>query len=96
MVAVMEQADVPALAQALQKAQQGPRAFRELEAQHPLISPRRRMATDGMAHVQLGQLVVGQVQHAVALLAQAGQQLLARVVQRVGLHPTNKRASLPG
>jgi hypothetical protein len=44
------------------------------------------MAADHVANVQLGQFVVGQVEHREALLGQAGNQRAARVVFRVGLH----------
>ncbi len=44
------------------------------------------MAAYHVADMQLGQLVVGQVEHREALLAQAIDQRLARIVLRMGLH----------
>jgi hypothetical protein len=95
-VAVVEQADVPALAQAFEEAQQRPGPLGELETQHLLVRPRRGVPANGVAHVQLGQFVVGQVQHLVALPDQARQQLLARVVLRVGLHADEQPRLLAG
>jgi hypothetical protein len=96
MVAVVEQADVPALAQAFEEAQQRPGPLGELETQHLLVRPRRGVPANGVAHVQLGQFVVGQVEHLVALPDQARQQLLARVVLRVGLHADEQPRLLAG
>ena len=44
------------------------------------------MPADHMADVQLGQFVLGEVQHRETLAGQAGHQRAARVVLRVGLH----------
>jgi hypothetical protein len=44
------------------------------------------MPADHVPQVQLGQFVIGQVQHREALRAKAGDQGLARVVLRVRLH----------
>ena len=44
------------------------------------------MTTDHMADMQLGQFVIGQVQHREALRTQALDQRLARVILRMGLH----------
>ncbi|RMO18328.1 hypothetical protein ALQ47_05252 [Pseudomonas cichorii] len=44
------------------------------------------MATDHVPDMQLGQFVVGQVQHRETLIRQAGDQGAARIVVRVGLH----------
>lgn len=86
MVAVVEHRDIPAPTQLVEKVEQRARALRELEAQHHFIDDMGRMPADHVADVQLGQLIVGQVQHREALFGQAGDQRAARVVFRVGLH----------
>jgi hypothetical protein len=45
----------------VEELQQRARAFRELEATHPLVVHLACCAPDHVAHVQLGQLVVGEV-----------------------------------
>ena len=70
-VAVVEEADVPAAAERVEELEQRARPLRELEAAEPLVAGLRRAAADHVAHVQLGDLVVGEVDRRVAA-ARAG------------------------
>ncbi|MNH12318.1 hypothetical protein D3C79_718550 [compost metagenome] len=69
-VAVVEQADVPATAEGLQEAHQGARLLRELEAVETLTEGPGRAAANHVAHVVLGQLALGHVDHGVAVFLQ--------------------------
>ncbi len=64
----------------------GPGAFGKLEAEQPLAAHLGTVAADHVADVQLGHLVVGQVEYREALLAQAGEQVGAVIGERMGLH----------
>jgi hypothetical protein len=77
LVAVVEQADVPARSHQAQELHQRARPLREDEAQQPLVLRQRRMAADHVADVLLGQLVVREVQRGKALLAEVGGDLAA-------------------
>ena len=72
----MEQADVPAVAHAGQETHQRARFFRKLEAIENFVFRTRRMAADHVAHMQLGQFVVAQVQRLQPAAAQRPDQLL--------------------
>ena len=65
-VAVVEQADVPAAAQLLEELRQRAGPLGELEPAQPLVAHVGRAAADHVAHVQLGHLVVGEVDGLVA------------------------------
>ncbi|MNT33618.1 hypothetical protein D3C72_1695540 [compost metagenome] len=67
MVAVVEQADVPATAQGLEEAHQGTRLLRELEAVETLTEGPGRAAANHVAHVVLGQLALCHVDHGVTV-----------------------------
>ena len=76
MVAIVEQADVPAAAHAGQELHQRARPLRELEAVEDLVLRRRRVPADQVPDVQLRHLVVGQVVRLDPALPELGQQLL--------------------
>ena len=61
MVAVVEEADVPAAAHAVEERHQRARPLGKLEAIEDLVVRRRRVPADEMADVELRHLVVGQV-----------------------------------
>ncbi|OMP13196.1 hypothetical protein COLO4_02103 [Corchorus olitorius] len=84
-VAVVEHADVPAPAQLFEKVEQGAGPLGEFEAEHLLLADPRGMAAHGVADMQLGQFVVGQVQHRKALVAQALDEGVARIALGMGL-----------
>ena len=65
-IPVVEQADVPAAAELLEKLRQRAGTLGELEAAQPLVADFGRVAADHVPHVQLGELVVGQVHGLVA------------------------------
>ena len=73
-VAVVEQADVPAAAQLLEELRQRAGALGELEPAQPLVAHVRRAAAHHVADVQLGHLVVGQVHRLVAGARQLRRQ----------------------
>ena len=69
-------------AQGLEELHEGPGALGELEAVEPLVPHPGRAAAHHVAHVELGHLVVGQVDGGVALLAQPGGHRLAVAARR--------------
>src|SRR6185437_3243662 len=69
-VAVVEQADVPAATHRLEEFEQRPWALRELEPVNELIADAAGTAADHVPHVELRHLVVGHVGDGVAGLAQ--------------------------
>ena len=85
-VAVMEQGDIPAPAQLVEEVEQRTRALRKLKAEHALVRHCRGVPADGMANVQLGQFVVGQVDDREPLATEIFHQCSTRVVLGVGLH----------
>ena len=78
-VAVVEEADVPAGAHLRQEIHQGARLFREFEAvkqlAHALFADLRSVAADHVTDMVLGHFVIGQIQRRVAVLLQAFDQL---------------------
>ena len=62
-VAVVEQADVPAAAQPREKVEQGAGAFGKDEAEQPLVLHLGRVAAHHVTDVELGGLVVAQINH---------------------------------
>ena len=66
MVAVVEQADVPARTHAREEAQQRARAFGKLEAIEPFVAHATGVPTDHVAHVELSQFVVAEIDHRVS------------------------------
>ena len=60
-IAVVEQADVPAPTELLEKLRERARTFGKLESAQPLVPHLGRMAADHVTHVQLGELVVGEI-----------------------------------
>src|SRR5512135_843516 len=71
-VSVVEETDVEATAQGVQELEQRSRPFGELETEEPLVPRAFGPAPDHVAHVQLGHLVVGEVDSRVAAAAQVG------------------------
>ena len=75
-IAIMEQRDVPApRCQRFQKTYQRARPLGEFETVEHFVGGQRRPAADQMAQVQLGQLVVGEVQCLEAGFAEAPGKL---------------------
>src|SRR4030095_16696571 len=66
-VPVVEQADVPAATELLEKLRQRAWPFGKLEAAQTLVANLGRMAANHVPHVQLGELVVRQVYRLVTL-----------------------------
>ena len=62
LVAIVEEADVPARVHARQEAHQRARALRKDEAEEPLVGGEIAAPAHQMAKVLLGHLVVGQVE----------------------------------
>ncbi len=81
-VAVVEQADVPAGTDRLEKPQQGSRAFRKLEAIQHLVLHAACMPAYHVAHMQLRHFVFGHVGDRIVRLA---QRLYDRVALAVSL-----------
>src|SRR5882672_10887002 len=77
MVAIVEQADVPAAAERVEKLEQRARSLGELKAAHPLGADMRRSAADHVAHVQLRHLISRQIRGFVALCVQLRRDALA-------------------
>ncbi len=94
MIAVVKQADVPALAQAREEFEQGAGAFGKFETIEYLVLRAGRAPADQVADMQLGHFIVGEVDHRVVLVAQILDQgiLLQRTI--VQLH-TREHLRLP-
>ena len=90
-VAVVEEADVPALAHRVEEAHQRARPLRELEAVEHLVRCRRG-AADEVADVELRELVVGQVERLDPGPADRPQQL---VLLRAVAHAQARRRRAP-
>jgi len=75
MVAVVEQADVPARTHLVEEIHQGAGTLGKLEAIDQFVLHLRRMAADQVADVQLGHFVVGQIQRRIAVLLQLLDEL---------------------
>ncbi len=69
MVAVVKQADVPAIAGAGQELSQRPGTLREFESVQDFVFDLRRMSAHHVAHMHLGHLVLAEIGHRVVLLA---------------------------
>ena len=65
MIAVVEQADVPAAAERVEELEQRAGAFRELESAGAFVPRVERAAPDHVPHVELRHLVVGEVERLV-------------------------------
>ena len=76
-IAVVEQADVPALAHRCQKLQQRSRALGKLEPVKHLVSQSRRMPADHVADVQLCGLVFGHINDRIVFFSEALNQFSA-------------------
>ena len=76
LIAVMEQADVPARAHQTQELHQRAGPLGEHKAEQTFILRQRRLAAHHVADVVLGQLVVGQVQRLEAMFAEVVGDLL--------------------
>src|SRR5262245_39164785 len=74
MVPVVEQADVPASTELLEKLRKGAWTLWELEAAQPFVADLWSVAADHVTHVQLGELVVGEVHGLVARRSQLRYQ----------------------
>ena len=72
----MEQADVPLRADRLEELQQRTRALGKLEPEQPLVLEAVGVPADHVARVQLGHLVVADVEHPVAVGGHRREQLL--------------------
>ena len=77
MVAVVEQADVPVGRHRLEEPHQGARPLRKLETEQALVRGQRRATADEVADVQLGHLIVGQVQRLETVAGEMGGDLFA-------------------
>src|SRR5690606_38351514 len=75
LIAVVEQADVPARSHEAQEFQQRAWPLRKDEAQQALVLSQWRMAADHVTQVLLGQVVVGQVQRPETLAVEVGRNL---------------------
>ena len=75
LVAVVEQADVPARAHQAQKLHERAGPLGEHKAQQPLVLSQRGVATHHVAYVLFGQLIVGQVQRVEAVFREVGCDL---------------------
>ena len=73
MIAVVEQADIPAPAQMGEEVQQGAGPFGKLEAVQHFVVQVLRAAADHIPDVQLGGVVIGQVDDRIAALVQCFQ-----------------------
>src|SRR5262245_16660460 len=60
-IAVVEETDVPAMADRFEEREQRARPLGEFEAEEPLVVQSRHLAADHVAHVQLRELVAAQV-----------------------------------
>ena len=60
-IAIVEQADVPAVVHAVEEIHQRAGTFREFEAEHDFILEAGRMSAYQVADVQLGHFVVGEI-----------------------------------
>ncbi|MNY03979.1 hypothetical protein D3C86_1366280 [compost metagenome] len=91
MVAVVEQADVPATAQGLEEAHQGARLLRELEAVETLTEGPGRAAANHVAHVVLGQLALCHVDHGVTVATELIDDLAELLVAPAEAHRDEQR-----
>ena len=69
-VAVVEQADVPAGTHLAEEIHQGAGALGKLETIEDFVIDLRRVTADQVANVRLGHLIFGQIERGVAILAQ--------------------------
>ncbi len=76
MVAVVEHGNVPAAGRLGEEFKQGAGALGELEAINDLIVYQIAAPADHVAHMQLGQFVVHQVEHRITVITQFSQQLV--------------------
>jgi hypothetical protein len=84
-IAIVKQADVPVRTHAGQEVQQCTGAFGKLEAIQRFVCDVARMPPDHVPEMQLGHLVVGHVQHRVAVRAQPLQHFLPFTVPALEL-----------
>src|SRR5579883_1953804 len=92
-IAVVEQADVPAAADRLEEPEQRAGTLRKLEAVEQLIADAARTAADHVPHVELRHLVVGHVGDRVAGLAQGADD---GVLLRAALSQSEAEEDLRG
>ncbi len=92
----MKHADVPAAAQAVEEVEQRPGPLGKFEAEHLFLTDPCRMATHGVADMQLGQFVVGQVQHREALVAQPLDEGVTWIALGMGLDANEDMGFLAG
>ena len=74
-IAIMEQADVPAFPHFTEKLKQRPGAFGKTETKHAFIIGIHCMSPDQVAHMYLGHLVICHVDGFIAMLVQFFQQV---------------------
>ncbi len=93
-VAVVEQADVPAAAEGLEKAHQGARLLRKLETVETFTEGPGRAAANHVTHVVLGQLALGHVDHRITVAAELIDDLAELLVTATEAHRDEQRGLL--
>ncbi len=93
-VAVVEQADVPATAEGLEKTHQGARLLRKLEAVETLTKGPGRAAANHVTHMILGQLALGHIDHRVAVAAELIDDLAQLFITTGEAHRDEQRRLL--
>ena len=85
-VAIVEQADVPAGTHPVQEVHQRTRTFGKFKTIDHLVPGLWRVTAHQMTDVRLGHFIVGQIERCVTMLAQLIDEL-QRLCARANLHP---------
>src|SRR3569623_2535773 len=85
-IAVVKQADVPALAHAGEKAQQRAGPLGKYETVNQFLDAARRASADHMPHVQLGHFVVGEIFYRIPVLLQTPHDLVTLALAATQLY----------
>ncbi len=93
-VAVVEQADVPATAEGLEETHQGARLLRKLETVETFTEGPGRAAANHVTHVVLGQLALGHVDHRITVALQLVLDLAQLLVTAAEAHRDEQRRLL--